>query len=567
MKINYTRGTSNATWEDGAVTGNELMVTLLHETSVTAPVIQLTPVGPRVWPNLVDHIGAWACGVYLDYDMTGDYPVELQVDEGALDGPNGSKPDDIEKALKRRSIIKHLAGTKFDHDQSSHGHGKKKTIKVPDTPSGLKVKEAIEDQLRYREIKKKLEAMVADAPRESDLEFLVADFHTNGEQYMMLYSRAETYGLMDVVDLMDFEGLGIDQSPSEFWRRHAIRRTLEDAQRMQKTPTTIATELEKLTEFTTSPDTQIYVRVYDDGLTYIAQEGRLLTQLGSGTSNGAYNPDLRTKLNHILFGHEPPDPMLGFDDGRETDEWGDPLSHRVPIYGYAAGGGPFQTGSDSWLDNYGTLAMEIDHNFKDSATITLGDSLDRTGVSHAIYLQGLEGGVVDRGSTSWGDPGVEALDRLHRRGFADSDLPIDQFIATETGEAGTYVETQIHQPVDFDPDYITALHYRADNVPPYAVGERAYAMKAFHDEPILYTALEAGIPVKIWSSDGRRLRSTVTDIDVYSDDPEPVLPEGPDYFVDEKSGKKLDLYEESPLKAVSPELDNLIDMIFGAAAP
>ena len=486
MKILYRRGTRKATWENGYVTGDELMVSLLDDAALYAPKVSITPVGPHVVPSMVDHIGAWAAGAYLNYDMSGDYPIEMQVSEGATCGANtGTR------------IRKHLAGTKNDHDQSTHGRkggGGTKPIKVPDTHGGRIVKDQYNEELWIdRQVRPTLVKMAeefdADLNNNGDLADLAKEFHTDAEGFRKLYITASRDGANDIVDYLDSEGFG-DEEMYDFWQRHARRKAFARA-RLGHSPTDLATGIDKVKAFLDDDGTNLFVRVDSDTMWDVLNEGRFYTQVRSGMSNGFYSPDARMRLNYLLFG-------MSTNPGLEEMIDGVPESHLYPIYGYAAGD-PWVTDS---LDNYGTVSVELNDNFKDSATVSLGDSLDDTGVNVPVTLGALPfGGHVRHAPVPFTNPGLEAMNGYLDRNIHYPDVTIDGL--TRWG-AIRYVEAQVHKPINFSLDDIEAVHVRAE----FEDIELGYGS--------LWDVINEGIPVKVWSDDGTGnewLRATLTEID------------------------------------------------------
>ena len=101
-----------------------------------------------------------------------------------------------------------------------------------------------------------------------------------------------------------------------------------------------------------------HIRVSDDAMSQILDDGRFKNQFEVARSGGAYNPRLRAKVENVDMGVDP-----------ET-----PHPER-PIYGYLTEDA-LNFGTSS-LESYGAVVIELHSEVKDRSTITLQDSLQR----------------------------------------------------------------------------------------------------------------------------------------------------------------------------------------------
>lgn len=99
-----------------------------------------------------------------------------------------------------------------------------------------------------------------------------------------------------------------------------------------------------------------HIRVTEDVLQNILDDGRFKNQFETGSSKGMFDPKIRLKVEHR-------------DMGVPLDL--DPQER--PIYGYLSD--KPQDHSSAALDNYGTVVVELHASVKDRSTVTLQDSL------------------------------------------------------------------------------------------------------------------------------------------------------------------------------------------------
>jgi len=387
-------------------------------------------------------------------------------------------------------IAKHLKGTPDDHDQSTHGkRGMGRTF------GSLKVQEAIEIQAERKKLGKSI----------SDMTTTDEKHMFDGWRDVKYNDKYETFGAMgrlhrmtendDLRNLLEFEGLDIEEE-HEFWKRHATRRILE----ISPSHVFIAESMDHVKEFLDG--SEVYIRVDDHSLMEILWSDwsdALHTQDYTGDSNGMYDPENRAVVHNILFGY----------DEDHYDAWaigrsGSPASYDVPLYGYVAQG-PWEGGE---VGQYGAWALEIDPGHKRSTTISLGDSLDDSGVARVIHSGGLTGNSPASAPSGYNDPGIEILDGLARHvrtftGFSPSELP-DALVTL--GEH--YVEAQIHRKVGLLDD-VVAAHIQ--------VFSDATMQDALDEYPAIYDIVTGtGLPVKVWA--GRELLGTYSGIDWETDE-------------------------------------------------
>lgn len=112
---------------------------------------------------------------------------------------------------------------------------------------------------------------------------------------------------------------------------------------------------------------KVFVRVPGEVLEEVVSSGQLMNQHESGQSEGMLHPGLRLAAEAALH-------ALPLDA---------PAGER-PIYGYMQeddGGGVYARGEQNErLAQYGNVAVELKASVRDRVTVTLGDSLDASGV-------------------------------------------------------------------------------------------------------------------------------------------------------------------------------------------
>lgn len=421
--VHYTRGRREAVWNDGLLDGDELLVDLIKEAAVRAPIQAFTPTGPFVLPGLFDQHAAFAAGLALDMKMDVDPPFRL-APPGVVDGPG-----DIASALVRAKIVKHLAGTEHDHDQSTHGRRGGGGAK---SHGAQRWAEAMEQWHEQKELREKLGAYFPQ-------------YGLHSERFGHIRSVYDSLHFddrrdMDMKRLLEHSGIE-NESAWEFWERHAENNVIgryagADADAPAEALDYLKSYLDEAT---------VYVRmdghVLAEALTY---DDRMRTQVDTQMSNGWFNPEGRMMVTEVLHG---------------TD-WGD--SSEVPIYGYVAlhpFDGPFD------VEHYGNVAIELKDGVKPMTTVTLGDSLDDSGIRH----------VLVNTPTAFDDPRIGGDDPFFAPtpmtspdiGVLDG-LVTDVLRAKEMAGGGLtelsgrpgmapYIEAQIHEPVLFG-DSVKAYH-------------------------------------------------------------------------------------------------------------
>jgi len=457
-------------------------------------------------------------------------------DEIGFQGECGT--DDVERKinrksdLKRKKIIKHLPG---QHDQKKHGRkgsrkpapfevvGGSSATPREKTFGDLKVQEAIEHQAAMEVTAKEIYRAIPSDERSGIMKLGVDgpykydnfnfEYGGHSERYGSFKALHEVTESDELREMIEFEGLDVEEE-HEFWKRHSIRSVLKKS----VSPVHVAASLDKVKAFL--DDSQIYMRVDEWSLNEIVQSGEILTQDATGTSNGMYNPDKRALVHNILFGYEE-----GHHDAYESElggtSWGDtPDSYRVPLYGYVAQN-PWTGGA---VEGYGDIALEIDNNLKGSTTVSLGDSLDDSGVGRSIRggglfdpmgdlrISGISGSTPDFAPTPVTDPGIEVLNGLVSERVTLLSAPTKSLPVWLNNVGEHYVEAQIHKPLDIYSD-ITAAHVR--------IGPISTVFAAADENPAAWNLINAGVPVNVW-----RGGLKIAVLDEIDDDNEIVFPEG-----------------------------------------
>lgn len=536
MKVLYTSGRRAAKWEDGFLTGDELLVEKLKHVSAYAPMVKLTETGPWMLPGLTTHAEAVAAGIAAGYVTTGDTPVETDVPYGADDGPTVSP----ELESKKDSIKKHLAGTANDHDQSTHGRRGKLSgwSSIPDSWGKKVLMEAIRRDAEFEAWAIEFNKKVLNNPELIDhLDEVNPDswqVHTNNELW-----RIHGYG-MQATDLYDGKlawevdfgapgGFHSEESKQDFFMRHLHRRVIHDMSRKRwhsplpsgSDPYENPTWREDATNLMDSikerlDESSIFVRIDSEVVSDISYEGALMNQSGTGTSNGAFNPDMRAGIEEILYGYD------------EAESWD---NHWTPIYGYASPT-PFGPGSGRvW--GYGDIALELDPSYRPDTTVTLGDTLDHSGakagsghgsvglfatISDSQPFYGLSGHHPHMGPSPIDDPGIELLDGFIGSGRPSStvgfDIPDDMTLAQWINQRKSlpYVEAQVHRAIDFNPTSIKSAHVEVGRLKsgPMSPQEAGQLVKEDYDQdhedmwggsttynPV-WEIVATDIPVTVW---------------------------------------------------------------------
>lgn len=116
--------------------------------------------------------------------------------------------------------------------------------------------------------------------------------------------------------------------------------------------------LDRLYDDVKSPDTKIYIRVHDQNLRNILDDGRLKSQFETRTSGGALNLDLRVRAESQVFGAAE-----------------DLADSKRPIYGYLGKRGDAVAANKS-LRQYGDVRISLKDSARKRSTWTYMDSLD-----------------------------------------------------------------------------------------------------------------------------------------------------------------------------------------------
>lgn len=287
--------------------------------------------------------------------------------------------------------------------------------------------EVLEAWRRYtklRTLREEYDDMLAEGRVPEEVEMMVPGFHDNDEVYGSLQGlEAEEWfadNLPDALEAVEYE------AAYEFWERHAERRVFDRYSVEQ-----IDLAMTNLKSYFV--EARPFIRADGAMMSEILTTGAFLNQREIGESNGYFNPTMRDQVESILFGYD--DPLQG--GGGE----------RYPIYGYF-GTDPYEM--DHNLDSYGNTIIELKTGV--SATYTLGDSLDDTGVSHwggwdpYDFPPAMDAGTVHAGVGRPEEPTIASLDghvpRLVR-------APVRGGVGEATGR---YVEAQYHEPISFDDD-------------------------------------------------------------------------------------------------------------------
>lgn len=162
---------------------------------------------------------------------------------------------------------------------------------------------------------------------------------------------------------------------------------------------------------------KVRVRVDEDALGSILEDGRFKTQFETGTSEGALNPELRDQIENFYFGYE------------------DTPGEDRPIYGYVAGQG------DEWTtQQYGEVIVQLDDDIRDRTSVSFFDSLDAYRGTGTIFEQGQELMPSPLNDPSWQSAMPWEPDQLYGSILQFEDLR----------ELPAYAEAQIHGGVAVD---------------------------------------------------------------------------------------------------------------------
>jgi hypothetical protein len=160
----------------------------------------------------------------------------------------------------------------------------------------------------------------------------------------------------------------------------------------------------------------------------IFEDGRFKTQLEVGSSCGCYNPDLRKKLSHKLFG---------------TDIKNTPIS-QYEVYGYLGNRNFAGEARNYPLRNYGDIIVTLDkESLLPRTTFTLGDSLANWYYYNWEEMQVFVASKLDDIFTACGD--VNTIDFIKYRVKGKKEIhPADILGTNKNGDGTFYIEAQYH---------------------------------------------------------------------------------------------------------------------------
>jgi len=390
--------------------------------------------------------------------------------------PNENYPNVMYRVLwaeRVKSVGKHYGPGPHASGSSQDVHGKKGPVKVgmydttetldPKTPEGAfniakkrydrftEAAEAFEQEFNNVANRWTSQAPWGDYDEvyNTDIYYDLDTHYFDGAQEWM-----ET-NYPNVLDTLQYE------SANDFWYRSAEFKALS---RKVADDGTLLKAVENLDTWM-KHEAKPFIRVSPETLQKILYGGQVLNQTATGESNGWYDPVGREHVEDVLFGY-------GLEEwtGEGPDERG------YPIYGYFADDayvwneGPVPTfehfpTADSMaesLEHYGSAAIELKHGV--SATYTLGDSLDDTGVQ-SIFQGPLSQSqaFLAPGTAGWpsvGTVGAHAAELAH---------------GNDPQSVARFIEAQYHEKITFDD--IRAIH-----IPQSELDDLSMTANEYHDE-------------------------------------------------------------------------------------
>lgn len=201
---------------------------------------------------------------------------------------------------------------------------------------------------------------------------------------------------------------------------------------------------DRLNSLMLADETKLSIRVSEDALKMIINDGRFKSQFETSTSGGLLNKDVRVKVESQLFGY----------DKNTPDKF-------RPIYGYFRDGSIGKGKGQDSTEDYGEIIVVLKNSKKEMSTMVVGDSLG-FGRRQAPYKAGEFKTESLFGSVNIGEWGGKEV----REYYLPGEFIIDTIIKTEakdltlkqlTNLGGTpnYIEAQIHGQVTLDDvDYI-----------------------------------------------------------------------------------------------------------------